>query len=719
MIAAVMVGNFINFVFNAVLGRVLTLEQFSILTLVNTLWFIITVFLNSLSSTANNRTAYLSAKRGIEITQGFRSFITKRSLLISSFLVFVWLLLIPLFSLIFHTSNYLLFLTITPAILFGIFAAVNRGYFQGSLSFIKAALIIITESITKLLIALIFIFLGLKEYVYLSIPLSIFCAFLVTCLFVFNLKKQKSISYTYIFPKKLLFATFLTIFSSVAFLSVDLLLARHFLSATESGAYSLLSLVGKMVFFIGSLLNVFILTLASRDTGFNKNSTTNFYKILGINIGLLLIAFLSLGIFGNTLVPLLFGEKSRTILGLLIPYTLGISLFTVANAFATYHLAKQQFIFAYNSIAVTILAVVGIIIWHNNIGDFVNVIVISSYLYLALNALCHIFYKDILEYHDNEDTQKLADFEKIQTKSPSVSICLPAYNEQHNIDNILKQILSQKQDGFVIEKIIVASDGSTDDTVKIVREYENRGVEVIEGKDNRGQTYRQNEIISKTSSDILVLLNADLLLGDDEVILRLISPVLGGADLSAQWAKPLAPHTFIERILCAGFELKYFIYTRNKNGNNIYTCVGHIRALSRKFYSNVVFPTVSDGEDQYLYLACISGGYRYKYIHSGNLYFKLPDTLSDYKKYAKRIFQTQKKYDDVFSKQLVHIERSLPIGLQIRGCIYGLSKHPLYASLYIVLHIIMWHWALRQPFNSAHVFETSTGTKKIFNNIPS
>lgn len=293
----------------------------------------------------------------------------------------------------------------------------------------------------------------------------------------------------------------------------------------------------------------------------------------------------------------------------------------------------------------------------------------------------------------------------------SVSICMPAYNEQHNIDHILKQIFLQKQEEFVIENIIVVSDGSTDNTVKIAQKYRNRGVKIIEGKVNRGVSHRQNEILSLTSSDILVLLNADLLLGDNEVIARLVTPILKGADLSAQWAKPLPPRTFIERILYAGFELKYFVYKHHKKGNNIYTCVGHMRALSKKFYSHVSFPNVSDGEDQYLYLACIKGGYRYAYTPAHNVYFKLPDNFGDYKKYAIRIFQTQKKFGDIFSEQLVRSERALPTGLKIRGCIYALLKYPFYTFPYIVMHIIMQQWALRKQLNSSHKFEISTSTK--------
>lgn len=301
----------------------------------------------------------------------------------------------------------------------------------------------------------------------------------------------------------------------------------------------------------------------------------------------------------------------------------------------------------------------------------------------------------------------------MKNKLFTVAICIPAYNEQQNIDSILRQILSQEQTGFVIEKIIVASDGSTDDTVKIAREYEHRGVNVIEGKDNRGQNYRQNEVISETASDILVLLNADLILGDKNVISKLIKPIQDGADLTAQWAVPLKHVTFLERILHAGFKMKYYIYTHHKNGNNIYTCVGHMRALSRKFYSNVVFPLVSEGEDQYLYFSCISGGYKYKYIHEKNSFFKLPDTFSDYKKYAKRIFHTQKRYKDSFDPKFVTLERHLPLKILLKGYLKTFIKDPFYLLLYTLLHMFMLRWTHRQPMSLNHVFETSESTKKV------
>src|SRR5258706_3708131 len=297
------------------------------------------------------------------------------------------------------------------------------------------------------------------------------------------------------------------------------------------------------------------------------------------------------------------------------------------------------------------------------------------------------------------------------TYKPTVGICIPAYNEENNIGNLLQQLIAQDTKSFILEEIYVISDGSTDNTVNVARQYENQGVKVYEGKINRGVAYRQNEILSKISTDILVLLNADISLGDVEVISRLIAPLLKGADLSAQYASPIRPWTFLERILHAGFELKYFVYPHYKNGNNIYTCVGHIRALSKRFYTNIIFPEVSEGEDQYLYLACIKGGYKYEHANKVNVYFKLRDNCNDYKKYAKRIFQTQKKYGDIFSEKLARTERKLPFGAKLSGCMHALFKKPLYTPLYIMLHIFVEKWALMQPVNSDNVYEISRSTK--------
>jgi hypothetical protein len=138
-----------------------------------------------------------------------------------------------------------------------------------------------------------------------------------------------------------------------------------------------------------------------------------------------------------------------------------------------------------------------------------------------------------------------------------------------------------------------------------------------------------------------------------------------------------------------------------------------MRALSKRFYTQVIFPLTSDGEDQFLYFTCLQNGFKYKYPRKVNTFFRLPSSFTDYKNYAVRIFQTQTRFKDVFNEDMVIKERYLPLILQLKGCIHAIKKHPLSAVLYIIMHFLVQQWALRKPRNSKLAFSVSSSTKNL------
>ncbi len=234
------------------------------------------------------------------------------------------------------------------------------------------------------------------------------------------------------------------------------------------------------------------------------------------------------------------------------------------------------------------------------------------------------------------------------TRVPTVTVGIPAYNEERNIREILEGILAQEEDGFRIEKIIVASDGSTDKTADIVRSFRDPRIQLIAGRENRGQNYRQNQIIDHTNSDILVLFNADIIIGDG----------------------------------CA-------VYSRIRNGDNIYTCIGAMRALSRPFYRTIQFPEYSEGEDQYLYLTCIAKGLVYRSTDFVNAFFKLPCSYEEYTNRRNRLFHIQHNYIHILSDARYRYERRIPLNALIHGFAYALSQFPLSTLLYVLFEAVM------------------------------
>jgi len=90
---------------------------------------------------------------------------------------------------------------------------------------------------------------------------------------------------------------------------------------------------------------------------------------------------------------------------------------------------------------------------------------------------------------------------------PTLSIVLPVYNEEAVIRRTLENLL---QLDYPAERrqILVVSDASTDRTDAIVREYANRGVELLRLSARRGKTAAENAALPLLRGDIVVTTDA-------------------------------------------------------------------------------------------------------------------------------------------------------------------------------------------------------------------
>ncbi len=96
---------------------------------------------------------------------------------------------------------------------------------------------------------------------------------------------------------------------------------------------------------------------------------------------------------------------------------------------------------------------------------------------------------------------------------------IPAYNEEKNIGHVLSVL----KDVDLIKKVIVVSDGSTDDTVNVAKSY---GVEIIELAENRGKGGALKAGLDNFQADVVLFLDADLLGLTEKHVLNLVEPVI-------------------------------------------------------------------------------------------------------------------------------------------------------------------------------------------------
>ena len=102
-----------------------------------------------------------------------------------------------------------------------------------------------------------------------------------------------------------------------------------------------------------------------------------------------------------------------------------------------------------------------------------------------------------------------------------VTAIVPVYNEEKTIGNVLRVLTSHNG----LHEIIVVDDGSTDGTQKILRQFK---VKVIRLKKNIGKGGAVRIATKSIKSDIILLIDADLIGLRKEHIDNLLGPVVKG-----------------------------------------------------------------------------------------------------------------------------------------------------------------------------------------------
>lgn len=99
---------------------------------------------------------------------------------------------------------------------------------------------------------------------------------------------------------------------------------------------------------------------------------------------------------------------------------------------------------------------------------------------------------------------------------PFVSIVISAYNEAKNIEKKVANTLELDYPKDKME-ILIGSDGSQDETTKIVKKNKKHGIQLFDFKTNRGKTAVQNDLVNLSRGEILIFTDAASFLLPDTV----------------------------------------------------------------------------------------------------------------------------------------------------------------------------------------------------------
>ena len=91
-------------------------------------------------------------------------------------------------------------------------------------------------------------------------------------------------------------------------------------------------------------------------------------------------------------------------------------------------------------------------------------------------------------------------------KQPKISVIIPTYNRAYLIGRAIKSVLNQTYQDF---EIIVVDDGSTDNTEKVVKSFNNAKISYIRHEKNRGEAAARNTGIKAAKNEYIAFQDSD------------------------------------------------------------------------------------------------------------------------------------------------------------------------------------------------------------------
>ncbi len=211
--------------------------------------------------------------------------------------------------------------------------------------------------------------------------------------------------------------------------------------------------------------------------------------------------------------------------------------------------------------------------------------------------------------------------------TPSVTVIVPAYNEENVIVSSVNNILQSTYENF---DVIVVNDGSTDDTLKIARSTFRRNPRVkVCTQKNQGKWAAANRGFAKSESEIVVAIDADTIL-DPDAIGHLVQK-MKDPRVAAVAGKVIVGN---QRNLLTRFQAIEYLVGQNVDRrayealNAIMVVPGAIGAWRREAVIEVgLYSPETMTEDADLTVSLIRAGYRVEYDERALCYTEAPETV--------------------------------------------------------------------------------------------
>jgi glycosyltransferase involved in cell wall biosynthesis len=271
-------------------------------------------------------------------------------------------------------------------------------------------------------------------------------------------------------------------------------------------------------------------------------------------------------------------------------------------------------------------------------------------------------------------------------KTYSITVGIPAYNEGTNIKKLVTTVLSQKEVGYKLDKVIVVSDGSSDNTVSEVKIIKDKRVKILKNEERQGLSLTQDRILENTKSEIVILLNGDVMIKDKKFITKLLRPFRQyyKVGIVSPEITPLKGKNFFEKVINFSIGYKYAMYKSLQNGNNLYMCHGRARAFHRTFYKGFRW-NKKINEDSYSYLKAVHQKFSFVFQPEAEVFYRSPNNYKDHYRQSNRFMSSKKELSIYFPAGFLEEQFHIDLITLLRFSIQYFFKNPVYFICFVAI----------------------------------
>lgn len=339
----------VNFVYNILMGRLLTPADYGQLSLIITLQLLMGLLPHTFQTVTARFSSRYYARQETALLAALRSTIGRLTWKIGIVFAGLGLLLAPLIVTLFHLDSLWLVIPLLIAAPFFIAMGADRGFLQGMDRYWWMTAAYTSEALLRLIIGVLLVLAltssgraldgavwGLAQ----AMVVTWFISWLAMQLFRSPATPETP---TPIEQRqawfRLISVTMMALVGQAAITNSDFLLVKNFFSADEAGLYAAVSVMGRIVYYGALPLTILLIPMIARRQALNEPTQPILVLLIGGGAAACITLFFISLLAAPTILRVIYGEPYVPGASLLPAYVVAASLYTLANLMISYRIA--------------------------------------------------------------------------------------------------------------------------------------------------------------------------------------------------------------------------------------------------------------------------------------------------------------------------------------------------------------------------------------------